>query len=225
MIKVMKYLCFLFPLFLFSCSDEVLNEIDKDPNNPLDVRIKQLMPTVTSAVPYYLYGTDLAWYSAVFSESATGTYQQMWDAEKRSGINSYLSENIWTFVYADILNDLNIIIRKGSYGGVEEGNYHYVGMAKVLMALTYSVATDTWGDIPFSDALAGIDDRKPGYDKQQNIYDSLQVILSEAIKDFDKVNTQTVGDEDQIYGGDTDKWKKAAWALKARYYLRVSKKN
>jgi hypothetical protein len=213
----------VFLLSLHSCSDDVLNEIDKDPNNPLDVSVKSLMPTVTAGVPYIINGADLAWYSAVFSEQLTGTYLQMRDADRRRNINSELSQNAWNSIYANLLMNLQQIITKGSEGGSEAGYWHSVAIAQILKAYVISVTTDTWGRIPYSEALQGNINRTPAFDNQQDIYNSLQQLLDEAIVNIDKESTLAPGNEDQIYNGDMEQWKKAAYSLKARFYLKVAK--
>ncbi len=201
-----------------------MNDIDTDPVNPLDVRIELLIPSVTAGVPYYTNGTDLGWISSVFVEYTTGTFSKMRSVDRRQNINSKLANNAWLNVYTGPLKNLKIIIDKGSFGGEEEGNWKYVGIAQVLYAYTFSVVTDIWGQVPFKEALEGADGRKPAYDKQQEIYDDLHIMLDSAIVNLQKTSIQTPGEEDLIYQGKTEKWVKAAWALKARLYNHCSKR-
>ncbi len=202
-----------------------MNEIDTDPVNPLDVRIELLIPSVTAGVPYYVNGTDLAYISSVFVEHTTGTFSKMRSVDRRQNINSKLANNAWLNVYTGPLKNLEVIMQKGSTGGEEEGNWKYVGIAQVLYAYTFSVMTDLFGKVPFSEALAGSDDRKPAFDKQELIYDSLQVILDSAIVNLQKTSIQDPGSEDLIYNGNTTSWIKAAWTLKARLYNHLSKRS
>ena len=169
-------------LFAFSCSDEIMDEIDTDPNNPVDVPISMLMSGSTAATPYWVTGTDIAWYSSIFVEQTCGAHGQMRDADRRANINSQLGENAWAFsIYPSLLPDLKIIIEKGSEGGSEEGKWIDVGIAKILQAYTYMVLTDTWGRVPYSEATMGAEQRKPAYDTQESIYASLQQLLDDAI--------------------------------------------
>lgn len=211
-------------LFSFSCSDEIMDEIDTDPNNPTDVPISMLMSGCTVATPYWVTGTSLAWYSSVFIEHTCGAHGQMRDADRRANINSQLSENSWAFfIYPRLLPDLKIIIEKGSEGGSEEGKWIDVGIAKILQAYTYLVSTDTWGRIPCSEATMGAENRKPVYDTQESVYATMLAQLDEAIADLQKENISTTGGEDFIYGGDAEAWITAAYSLKARYSNRLSK--
>jgi hypothetical protein len=212
-------------MMLFSCSESLLDEIDDNRNNPEEAPIQTLIPNVTTGVPYYLEASDIAWYSSVFSEHLAGTYGRMYELDWRSGINSKLSENAWLNLYTSTLKNLKTIIDRASEGGEEEGNYQYKGIAQILYAYTFSATTDLFGRIPYSEALKGKENRQPKYDKQEDIYNDLQRILDSAIVNLDKTSIQTPGEEDFIYQGNTEKWKKAAWALKARLYNHLSKRD
>jgi SusD/RagB-like outer membrane lipoprotein len=209
-------------LFVVSCSDEIMDEIDTDPNNPTDVPISMLMTGCTAGTPYWVTGTDVAWYSSVFCEQTAGAHGQMRDADRRASLSN-LSDNPWAFyVYPKLLPDLKIIIEKGSEGGSEEGKWVDVGIAKILQAYTYLAFTDTWGRIPCTEATMGAENRKPAYDTQESIYDKMLGQLDEAIADMQKDNISTTGGEDYIFGGDVDAWITAAYSLKARYSNRLS---
>lgn len=208
-----------------SCSDDKLDEIGTNPNNPTEVPIKLLIPQVTVETAFGVSGTDLAWYSSVFVEHTTGVHGQLETADKRTGINSTIGNNSWNSLYSVALANLKIIIDRGSEGGKEEGHWNAVGIAKVLMAYNYSIATDLWGEIPYSESLQGKENRTPLFDPQDFVYASIQMLLDEAIIDLQKESTTNVGTADFFYEGDADAWIKAAYALKARYFNRVSRKD
>jgi len=159
-------------------------------------------------------------------EHTSGVHGQARDADRRAILNSQLGENAWAFfLYPDILMDLQMIIEKGSPGGSEEGNWHNLGIAQVLMAYSMFVITDTWGRVPYSEAFLGSEDRYPVFDTQESIYTEMLSMLDDAIANFQKESTSSPGGEDFIYGGDLDAWTKAAYALKARYSNRLSKRS
>jgi hypothetical protein len=208
-----------------SCSDDKLDEIGTNPNNPTEVPIKLLIPQVTVETAFAVSGTDLAWYSSVFVEHTTGVHGQLETADKRTGINSTIGNNSWNSLYSVALANLKIIIERGSEGGKEEGYWNAVGIAQILMAYNYSVATDLWGEIPYSEALQGKENRTPMFDSQEAVYTGIQELLDEAITDLQKESLTNVGAADFFYKGDTDAWVKAAYALKARYYNHLSRKD
>ena len=210
---------------LNSCSDDIFDEIGTNPNSPTEVPIKLLMPQVGVETAFAVSGTDLAWYSSVFVEHTTGVHGQLETADKRTAINSTIGNNSWNSLYAGALTDLKIIIARGSEGGAEEGNWNAVGIAKVLTAYNYSIATDLWGEVPFGEALQGRENRTPLFDAQADIYTGMQVMLDEAISDLQKESVGSVGASDFYYDGDAESWVKAAYALKARLYNHLSKKD
>ena len=212
-------------LVLHSCTDDKFDEIGTNPNSPTEVPIKLLIPQVGVDAAFAISGTEVAWYSSVFVEHTTGVHGQLESADKRTSINSTIANNTWNSLYAGALNDLKIIIERGSEGGAEEGNWTAVGIAKVLMAYSYSVATDLWGEVPFSEALQGSDNRSPIFDNQQEVYSGMQELLDEAIADLAKESVGSVGTADFYYNGDPEAWTKAAYALKARYYNLLSRKD
>lgn len=209
-----------------ACDEDTLDEIDTNPNSPEDVSVNLLMPQVTVAVPTAVTGVDLGWYSSVFVQHTAGVHAQLQDADRRSGLtDATLVNNVWTSIYALVLPDLDAIIRKGSTGGSEEGNWTHVGIAKVLKAYTLAVATDAWGPVPASQAGQGIENRQPAFDAQEQVYEQIQALLDEAIADLDKEAATNPGGQDFIYNGNVERWKKAAYSLKARYWMRLSNVN
>jgi hypothetical protein len=96
-----------------------------------------------------------------------------------------------------------------------------------MMVYHLGVATDQWGDIPYTDALTGgTGNLKPEYDTQEEIYNTIFTLLDEAIADLGSATSLfSPGSEDLIYGGDLSKWIMTAYALKARYSIHLAKRN
>lgn len=218
----MKKLIYLIAaLLIVSCSDAIMDEIDTNPNEPEDVSINLLMPQVTTNAGFTITANSLSWYSSVFIEQTCGVHGQLMDADQRININSQTFNNDWTYIYLDQLMDLSRIIQKGT----DEGNWKAVGIAKILYAHTFSIATDCFGQIPYSQALKPDEFPRPAFDNQQAIYTSLQALLDEAMADLEKPSAGTLTGTDFIYEGDAAKWKNAAWAFKARLYNHLSKRD
>lgn len=134
-------------------------------------------------------------------------------------------DNTWGTLYQTMFN-CKIIIDE--YG---DKNPYFSGISKVLMVMNLGVATDMWGDVPFSEALKGAasgGNFKPKYDSQKEVLQSMQRILDEAIVELSKSKGDNLfvpdGKADFIFKGDVAKWIKTAYTLKARYYLRLSKR-
>ncbi|GAA4788236.1 SusD/RagB family nutrient-binding outer membrane lipoprotein [Olivibacter ginsenosidimutans] len=132
---------------------------------------------------------------------------------------------LWQNTYVNTLPncvDLTVL-------GNEEGNLHFVGVGKTLMALNFGLLADQYGSIVVDDFYDGINPIQltPKFNTQQEVYERIQTLLDEALIAFDGENQININanDGDIIYGGDIEKWKKFAWALKARYLNHLSKKS
>ena len=109
-------------------------------------------------------------------------------------------------------------------GGDFENKYmHAVGM--IVRALYYQKFTDTFGYLPYEDA--GKEDVvTPEYDSPKTIYKGIIANLNSAIqtigdKEKTGVGVQDLGENDVIYEGKLQKWKKLANTLKLRLALRA----
>ena len=96
------------------------------------------------------------------------------------------------------------------------------GPAKVMQQYVYQSMTDTWGDIPYSEALQGMTGPiKPKYDAQKDIYYAMLKALTEASAAMGTGGS--LGSSDPVYAGDAAKWKKFSNALRARMAMRLQK--
>jgi hypothetical protein len=210
-----------------SCQKKWLDpSFNKDPNAVTDVPGYVLLPSIEAQMAYIFGGMDVTGTTAMWVQYATG------QARQASAINGYIYkdsdvENLWGSFYTQGgMMSTKVLMDKST--NPETFSPVYGGISKVLMALWLGNATDLWGDIPYSDAFKGNANLQPKYDSQQQVYDSIQSLLSSAIKLLQIPATGfdvNLGTSDYIYGGNTDAWIKAAWALKARYALHLSKKN
>ncbi len=110
-----------------------------------------------------------------------------------------------------------------------ENHANYEAIAKVLKVWIYSNLTDTFGDIPYSEALRLEEDIKnPKFDSQKEIYLSLLEDLEAANALFD--TTQGIGELDLFFQANqsaagTMKWKKFGNSLALRLLTRIQKRN
>ena len=134
-------------------------------------------------------------------------------------VNTSDCNNEWAFSsYAGVLINARKLIDLGE----EAGQLHHAGVAKILMAHNYALLTDWWGDIPFSQALQRESNGKPTYDTQEAVFQGIQQLLDEGIADLGKDSPISLGGGDLLLQGDVAAWTRFAYALKARYYLRLT---
>lgn len=214
-------LLFVFSFVIFSCSEDKMDEINMEQNDALNVSAQSMVPDVILKSAFETTGTDIAWYATVYIEHSAGTHAQSADADKRINQNSSTTfNNSWNSLY-DVLLICKTIIEKTEPNAPDANNQFARGVAQLLTAYNLAVATDMWGQIPWSEALKGAAVLQPKYDKQATIYPQIQKYLDDAIVSFNAAtNISSVGD--YIYNGDKARWIRAAYALKARYHLRLT---
>jgi hypothetical protein len=210
--------------FAAGCSEDVMDNINQERNNALTTGANNMLPTVIVRTAFEGAGTDIAWYASCYIEHNAGQWGQHYDADRRlSQQSSSLLNNSWNAVYRTI-GILRDILKRTASNGQEPANYTTRGIAQLLFAYNMALLTDMWGDVPFDEAGLGTADLKPKYEKQDAIYPKIITLLDSSIVNFAKT-ANSPGTNDYIYGGTRASWTKAAWSLKARYYLRLSNRD
>ena len=226
--KIIKFLTIpVLLLIMAGCTQDVLEDINVNKNNPLDVPSRLAITDVMTKTAFSITGSDFAFYASVYVEHNVGIYNQMYSAEIRSGEPSSATtyNNAWGSVYETLYN-LKIIINKTSEGGLEEGNYHTLGIAQILTAYNLAILTDLMGDVPYSEALQPGIIFQPDLDKQEELYKEIFLLLDAGIDNLGKETLAAgLGGQDFIYKGDVANWQKFAWGLKARYTARLALRN
>lgn len=110
-----------------------------------------------------------------------------------------------------------------------EQAWFYVGAGKVLMAALLFHLTDLHGNIPYTDAFRGAQNFTPKYDSQESIYTAMDKLLDEAIVEFGKTQPPSApafnANADILFGGNTQRWIRFAYGLKARQWNHLTKKS
>lgn len=113
-----------------------------------------------------------------------------------------------------------------------KGAKSYTGIAKIMKAYTFSLATDVWGDVPYSEALQGTTFLNPRLDSQEDIYkgnsskniQSLFALVKEGLADLDLPSTLNPTIDDVIYGGNVANWKRAGNTLLLKFAMQISER-
>jgi hypothetical protein len=211
-------------LSLWSCSEKIMDEINKNVDDPTDMESRLIITDAMTSTAFSVAGGDFNFYASLYVEHNAGIWNQFYNADIRvtQPISSTTYNNSWNSVYAN-LYALKKVITKCSEGGSEEGNYHTLGIAQVLTAYNLAMLTDMMGDVPWTEAIQPGTIFTPVLDKQEDIYNDVFSLLDDAIANFGKESIfPDLGNQDFIYGGDNDLWKKFAYGLKARYTMRLS---
>ncbi|WP_162558677.1 SusD/RagB family nutrient-binding outer membrane lipoprotein [Robertkochia solimangrovi] len=98
-----------------------------------------------------------------------------------------------------------------------------MGIARIMKVLIFKRLTDSYGDIPYTEALAGLEIQSPAYTAQSEIYADFVTELQEARDMMDVNEAGPTGDI--IYGGDVASWKKFANSLLLSVAMQMSDAN
>ena len=205
-------------LGLVSCSKS-FEEINTNTNAPTNVEPSLLFRNVLHKAA--LNSADHGWNrgNVIAQLSTQFDFNNIID---RYGFDS--NSELWSSIYL-LLKDNEEILQKSLNNPSYEA---YQGPARIMKAYLISLATDVWGDVPYSEAFRGeAGSQTPKYDTQEAIYTGKDGILenlkiaAETIKNY-KGFSQLEGDI--IYGNNLDSWGKLANSLRLRYLLRVSAK-
>lgn len=129
------------------------------------------------------------------------------------------------FFYGDALKNLAEVVKQTGPGGYDEGNkINTRNAARIMMVLNFHRLTDFYGNIPYFEALQGMDGVFfPKYDKQADIYPALLKELEEATAAMSTSNPDDgFARADLIFDGDITKWKRFGYTLMLRLAMRVS---
>lgn len=197
--------------FAMSCGSDFL-DINTDPNNPSQASLNLLLPAAQVSAGF--------WTARTAQENAS-TFIQHYTRLNPSTYNIQGANfaNDYDGLFAQSLKDLQTIIKQSD----DLGFKGYGGMAKVLKAYIYMTLVDTWGDVPFSEALQGETILFPKYEDDAAVYDKVISLVDEAKADLQAAiaANESPVTSDMIYAGNFSKWIKAANTLKLRLLLNI----
>jgi hypothetical protein len=173
-------LMFVSALMFVSCDQWIDTEINTSPDSPADVPINLMLPAVEQTLGFVMCGNDMVLTTNNWMQQVDGVSRQSLDIARYTYLPSAV-DNLWSTIYADLLINSSIIIDKSENTEGKSSPYN-AGIGKVVMATTLGLATDVFGDMPFSDALKGNQNvLTPKFDTQEQIYTSLYELLDGAV--------------------------------------------
>lgn len=203
---------------LAGCDPDGLTDINNDPNNPENVRPEPLFTNAArvSTARWLGGGYNLRGAELLSQHLAQVQYP---DEDAYSRLTGGATTTYFDLPYYSELADLEKVVAKGE----EEDEPGIYGPALVLRTWGFGYLTDTWGDIPYSEALKADEggSLSPAYDPQESIYDDFFVVLNRASDDMGGTVEATLGDADPIYAGDVSLWRRFANSLRARHAMRL----
>lgn len=217
------FLILLTAATLVSCSDDLenLNVNVKDPSN---VPGEALFTSAQKSLVDQMVSTNV-------NDNIFRLINQYWTETVYTDESNYdlvtrtIPEQHWQYLYKDVLKDLDqsaININSTPLGLTENplDKQNKLAIIEVLNVYTYAILVETFGNVPYSQAL-NLNYKTPKYDDGLTIYKDLITRLNKAITNLN-TGGKSFGENDRIYGGDVAKWIKFANTLKLRMGITIS---
>lgn len=197
---------------LSACSD--LTGLNDNPNAPTDVSAQFLLPqSIRSGVETSFGATMMLSHTGIWG----GHFAQIQYPDEEQGlIRPGSMDSFWDGYYAGPLKDIQEVIDKGQATGTP--NHEGVGL--IWRSWLFHQVSDLWGDIPYTEALAGQDLTTPVYDPQQTVYNGVLDDLAAGVALLDPAGTD-FGDGDILYDNDMEQWARFANSLRMRLAMRM----
>lgn len=230
--KINAKVCVMFAICLVSanaCTDD-FEEKNTSPNNPTTISAQFLLTTTIEKAVDRMWGSNIR-YERFNIDGAMCWMQYL-------GRNIYGNEgddytiqlsvynNTWKGLYNDALMNAGRIIIISAPEGTKP-NSNYEGMALVLRSWIFAMLTDSFGAIPYSQALQGTAEKpiySPAYDSQEVVYAGILADLKTANEKLIVGGPAVSASADILYAGDILKWKKFANSLRLRFANRQAAK-
>ena len=224
----MKKLLILFlSSFVLFTSCKKFVDVNQTPNNPTAVPPSTILPNTTIALGF-ANANDLDRATSALVQHIAGV------ANQTAAYDVYVLDgsfdNQWNFeIYNGAINNLQILIDQ--YAATSPA---YSGVAKLEMAYAFSMATDLWGDVPYSQAGQGLKFESPRFDQVQDIYQgnsasnivSLFDLVKSGLADLDKTSVlKPSAKDDIVYAGDLTKWKRMGNSLLLKFAIQLTNVN
>ncbi len=160
------------------------------------------------------------WVQILSSTSSGGVnyYSNMDKYVPSSNTNNY-ANNSWGSCYrsASLASEIGKIL------GSDASKANIVAAGTIMKVLSMHYATDTYGDLPYSQALQGETGLSlPVYDKQQDVYKGLLADLEGALTKLDASKAKPSADLFSTRG-DIARWKRFGYSLMLRIAMRLTK--
>lgn len=213
----MKYIylsSFLIIFFFLGCTKD-FESINDNPNAPTEVRAQYLLSNVISVAANestYQQGFRLANYLEQFAASI--------EFERIDRYEMGTNSAYWNTLYS-LLSDIQ------SMKNAQDSNEAYAAVGNIMRCHIFSQLTDMWGDVPYTEATAGLDGNyTPVYDKQKNIYldpeTGILAVLQDAVNTLQNTNASIQGD--MMFNNNLKMWIRFGNSLQIRYIMRISKR-
>lgn len=215
-----KFLYIISALLITSCSSD-LEGLNVDRKNataaPADSFFNLALKNMSDLISGITYGaTANPWNNTrlIAQQISSVTYNE--------GTTYYFQTN-WSNVYQDVLINLQESQRViEASETADPTSQNKLATIEIMQVYAYSRLVETFGDIPYSEAL-DIQNISPKYDDAETIYIDLLSRLSTAVNNLDE--SEASWNQDIMYSGDVSSWKKFGRSLQLQMGMRIVESN
>ncbi|GAB1404086.1 SusD/RagB family nutrient-binding outer membrane lipoprotein [Lentimicrobium sp.] len=212
-------------LFLTGCEKD-FDEINSNPNAAEKGFTPYLFTYAQRSLAFFIYDS---WFNGrMVTLASQQMSQRNYTTEDRYDFRENVTNTYFRNFYG-YLNNLEEVIRLNTDEKTKDDmvafgdNDAQIASAMILKAWAFQVITDTWGDVPYSQALQPRTYATPKYDPQEFIYNDLIAKLKTAAGMITPgIKGWTSGDI--IYNGNMENWRRFANTLRLRVALRMGNK-
>jgi len=213
-------------LGLSACNPDDLTKVNQDPNNPVSAPPAPVFTYATRIAMQRWFGSNPTNMRGPVLTTEHLAQVQYPDEDQYLRLDGTVTDASFINTYSQELKNFQAVIDAGKPDEQEM----LWGPAQVMRSLIFGYITDTWGDVPYSQALKGDAadaTLQPAYDAQKDIYTGLFADLSEAVTAMaagaSPVSVLTpVGAADPIYAGNRLRWQRFGNSLRARHAMRLA---
>lgn len=206
-------------LFFASCKKD-LTSLNEDPKNPPMVAASSLVSNAERSLARTISSSsvNLNIFRLIVQHWQETTYL----GESRYDLNTRnIPQAVWTSLFRDVLKDLQEAKRLIPEQVTDEGvRANQIAVADILQVYAYYYLINTFGNIPYSEAL-NVDNVFPKYDDAATIYADLLSRLDDDIDAIDPAKAG-LGNADIIYGNDMDAWLRFANSFKLKMGMLIA---
>ena len=207
-------------VFLFSACIKDITDLNVNPDQPLN--------TDPNYIFSYVLQQGTGNYNSAVSLEQWGLMNWVMYMASREGVEEGreypmppAKDDFWREQYTNTLSNAQIIVNMAA-DDPEMKNMK--AAARIWQVYIFSMLTDLWGDIPYSEALSGLTELNfsPAYDRQSDIYKAMITQLQEDVNTLDTQGMFFDPQYDLIYNGNVDHWKAFGNSLMLRLATRIN---
>jgi hypothetical protein len=126
----------------------------------------------------------------------------------------------WGGNYGRLLELKDVIDKLGD----DPDQQNLYNMARIMRAHVTMKLTDTYGNVPYSEASAALEGVVfPAYDPQEDIYTGSQGILEELQDASASLSASAPAPDDALFDGNVEQWRRFGYSLLLRAAMRLTK--